>query len=94
MLGLIMCSGGSSVSALADDRSEDGQQVQFNRDIRPILADKCFQYHGPGAAQRQTDLRLDQASGAYADYDGNGAILPRDPAASELVRRISTDDDA
>ncbi|MEO2027532.1 MAG: DUF1553 domain-containing protein [Fuerstiella sp.] len=94
LLGLIMCSGGSSVSALADDRSEDGQQVQFNRDIRPILADKCFQYHGPGAAQRQTDLRLDQASGAYADYDGKRAIVPRDPDASELVRRISTDDEA
>ena len=66
--------------------------IRFNRDIRPILADKCFHCHGPDADQRQADLRLDHESDAHADRDGKRVIAPAEPEASELFRRISTRD--
>ncbi len=67
--------------------------VRFNRDIRPILSGVCFRCHGPDAARRKADLRLDTADGAFADLDGRHAIVPGDPEASELLYRISADDD-
>ncbi len=60
--------------------------VEFNRDIRPILSDKCFACHGPDAANRKTKMRFDIESGARV------AIVPGDPEKSELVRRISSED--
>ena len=63
---------------------------RFNRDVRPILSDTCYACHGPDANTRKAGLRLDTAEGALAE----GAVVPGDAAASELVRRIiSTDPD-
>src|ERR1700686_1052138 len=71
------------------------ERVQFNRDIRPILSDKCFTCHGPDAANRKTKLRFDLESSAKAEIrDGVYAIAPRDPDNSELVRRITSDNKA
>lgn len=67
-------------------------EISFNRDIRPILSDHCFQCHGPDAAHRKADLRLDTEAGAKADLGGHRAIVPGDAAASELVRRIKAAD--
>lgn len=63
--------------------------VDFGRDILPLLSDRCFQCHGPDEANREAELRLDRRPHAIA----SGAIVPGDPAASEMVRRIDTDDD-
>jgi mono/diheme cytochrome c family protein len=64
--------------------------LDFNRDIRPILAENCFYCHGQDANKRQADLRLDVRESAIAAK----AIVPRDLAASELAKRIhSTDPD-
>src|SRR5690349_8618678 len=69
--------------------------VEFNRDIRPILSDKCYTCHGPDAANRKTKLRFDQESGAKIEVrGGRKAIAPGDPAASEMYRRISSDNKA
>jgi hypothetical protein len=62
--------------------------MQYNRDIRPILAEKCFACHGPDSAARKADLRLDQADGAVS----SGAITPGKPDQSELLKRIRLPD--
>jgi len=66
--------------------------VRYGRDVRPILSDRCFLCHGTEPGQRQADLRLDLEELATAERDGGAAIVPGDSAASELWRRISSDD--
>src|SRR5258708_4744505 len=68
--------------------------VEFNRDIRPILSDRCYACHGPDQAKRQSKLRLDMEAIAKSDLGGHFAIAPGDPAASELIRRVSSNDTA
>jgi len=66
----------------------------FNRDIRPILSDKCFRCHGPDAHGRKADLRLDLRDAAMAENDGVRALVPGQPNESELILRVeSTDKD-
>lgn len=64
------------------------EEVGFNRHIRPIMSNICFQCHGPDVANNPTDLRLDSFESATT----SGAIVPFDVEASELARRITTDD--
>src|SRR5437879_4671164 len=66
--------------------------VEFNRDVRPILADNCFACHGPDKNQRKANLRLDSEEEALADRGGYQAIVPGQPQKSELYRRITTED--
>ena len=70
--------------------------VDFNRDIKPILSDKCYACHGPDEGQRQggdqDGFRLDIESGAKIDLGGYKAIIPNDLEESELIRRILADD--
>jgi hypothetical protein len=63
--------------------------IEFNRDIRPILSDHCYTCHGPDQSNRKTKLRFDTEDGAKQDLGGHFAIVPRDPAKSEMVARIS-----
>lgn len=68
-------------------------QVAFNRDVRPILADKCLSCHGPDEKHRKAGLRLDDAASALAPAEsGARAIVPGDADASELWKRITTAD--
>ena len=67
------------------------EPVDFIRGVRPILLDHCYQCHGPDAAQRKADLRLDLAAAAMnALPTGKRAVVPGDPSASELWQRISS----
>jgi mono/diheme cytochrome c family protein len=64
------------------------QAVEYNRDIRPILAENCFACHGPDSASRKADLRLDQRDVAVKAE----AIVPGNAGESELVARIDATD--
>src|SRR5947209_18894079 len=66
--------------------------VEFNRDVRPILADHCFQCHGPDAKQRKADLRLDMPEPGYSKREGGVVVVAGQPEKSELWRRITSAD--
>jgi hypothetical protein len=67
-------------------------EVEFNRDIRPILSDKCYPCHGPDAANRKTALRFDLEDGTRVELRNHRpAIVPGDPGRSEMYRRIASD---
>ena len=76
------------VSLLAGSSSLTAGEVEFNRDIRPILRETCFRCHGPDSASRKADLRLDKRDEAIKA----GAINPGNLDESELIARILSDD--
>ena len=63
-------------------------QVEYNRDVLPILASKCSACHGVDEKQRKAKLRLDVKEVAFAERDGVRAIVPGKPGESALVSRI------
>ena len=68
--------------------AQAADDIDFNRDIRPILSDNCFACHGPDANHRKGDLRLDIREDAL----GSKAITPGKPEMSKLIQRILSDD--
>jgi hypothetical protein len=62
--------------------------IDFNRDVRPILSDKCFACHGPDEKQRKAKLRLD------VEKEARAAFVPGKPEESELVSRITAKDES
>ena len=73
-----------SVGSLDASHAAD---IDFNRDIRPLLSDRCFRCHGPDVTHREADLRLD-----VEDVAKQTAIVPGEPDESELIARIVADD--
>jgi Protein of unknown function (DUF1553)/Protein of unknown function (DUF1549)/Planctomycete cytochrome C len=77
-------------AVIAEDRP-----IDFNREIRPILSNRCFACHGPDAAKRKgvgKPLRLDTEAGAFEDLGGYSAIVKGKPDESELIQRVKSDD--
>ncbi len=64
-------------------------RLDFNRDVRPILADNCYQCHGPDQGRRKARLRLDTRDGIFGRY---GIVTPGKPQSSELYQRLVSDD--
>lgn len=75
-----------------DSVAADDEVPTYAKDIRPILADACFNCHGFDAGERKAGLRLDIPEGAFADTDGVRAIVPGDLQASEMWHRITSTD--
>ncbi|MBT4695053.1 MAG: DUF1549 domain-containing protein, partial [Planctomycetaceae bacterium] len=71
--------------------STEDESIDFNRDIRPILANHCYHCHGPDAKTREVDLRLDTQAGLTEQRDPP-LIIQHRPAASELIHRITATD--
>jgi hypothetical protein len=82
------------VMAVSRQSAATQRRIDFNRDIRPILAGKCWLCHGPEAPNKKLKLRLDSEASALADLGGGRrAIVPGHPEQSELLRRITAQDE-
>jgi hypothetical protein len=87
-LNALICVSLLSWAANASGVESKRSEIEFNRDIRPILADACFHCHGPDEAKRKSKLRLDTEEGA------GRVIAPGNPAGSEMIRRISAEEES
>ena len=76
-----------AVSLFGTSLVADDKLVDFNRDIRPILSDRCFSCHGPDSVANKSGLRLDIGTEAL-DW---GAFVPGEPASSAAIDRICSD---
>ncbi|MDF1739913.1 MAG: PSD1 and planctomycete cytochrome C domain-containing protein [Verrucomicrobiales bacterium] len=76
-------------AALLVQAGQSEEKLSFNRDIRPILSDKCFHCHGPDKNTREADIRLDTREGALAEE----SIVPGDLKGSEVYWRVNSDDE-
>src|SRR5262249_27152858 len=76
-----------SICAIAP-AARAGDKLEYNRDVRPILAENCFPCHGPDSAARKAGLRLDRRDDAVKME----AIAPGSPDKSGLIERIISDD--
>ncbi len=74
--------------------SQAQTRLEFNRDVRPILSDKCFACHGPDAKTKGIPLRLDVEAEAKAERRGRYAIHPGHPETSEILKRIRAEQPA
>ena len=70
--------------------AQASDEIDFNRDIRPILSDTCFKCHGPDEHSRAADLRLDLKEHVF---DVSGVVVPGDLETSELYQRITAEED-
>src|SRR6516162_3900328 len=68
-------------------------EIQFNRDIRPIMAETCFRCHGPDKSSRMAGMRLDLRDEALKpNRNGIAPIVPGDPEKSAIVARVFAKD--
>ena len=80
-----------AIAQLAN-RQVDAEEIDFNRQIRPLLSRNCFPCHGHDAKHREGELRLDTRTDAIAKREGKPAISPGKSSESALFLRIISDD--
>ena len=74
--------------ALASQIHAAEPSVAFNRDIRPILAENCFNCHGPDPAARKASLRLDREDGFFGKREDGPTVIKGNPDESPLFQRL------
>ena len=82
----------ATFAILAVTGSLAADEIDFARDIRPILSDNCYHCHGPDEKTREADLRLDTREGLFRWQDDAAIVVPHDIEASELIRRVTSHD--
>ena len=83
-----------ATSMAAEQSSPKARKVDFNREVRPILAKNCFACHGQDEAKRAKGLRLDRREAAVKPLkSGETAIVPGDPDSSALILRVTEEDE-
>ena len=86
-LALVLTVG--SYTAVAQSPAKAATVIDFNREIRPLLSDRCFRCHGPDAGQRQAELRLDTKAGLQGNGNRRPIVVPGDADSSALYLRIT-----
>jgi hypothetical protein len=81
-----------AVAVPAISVAASGQQVSFDRDIRPIMSDTCFRCHGPDASSRMANMRLDIREEALKPKRNGTPLVPGDAEHSEIIQRIFAKD--
>jgi hypothetical protein len=96
LASLALCGAGAAARALAEPPGAGAAgPVDYNREIRPILAKNCFSCHGQDETHRARGLRLDRRESAVTPLsDGAVAIVAGDPEASELIARVTEEDES
>ena len=74
-------------------QATESDKIDFARDIRPILADTCYQCHGPDEQTRQADFRLDLQGDVLKDHGSGQLVIPGKPSDSVLLQRLLTTND-
>lgn len=81
-----------SVAAIGAAAHAADSPIDFNRDIRPILSNRCWKCHGPDEKERQAGLRFDSRDGVLAKLEsGKVTVVAGKPNESEVIRRITSD---
>lgn len=88
LIGILCC----PISTATAKEKAKQDRIEFNRDIRPILSEKCLHCHGPDPTTREADLQLDDPTDVRRPRDEYSIIDLKHPASSELLKRLLTSD--
>ncbi|MCH8822753.1 MAG: PSD1 domain-containing protein [Planctomycetes bacterium] len=93
IIGIVTLALGRPASLNVDQDDVAVAGPSFNDSILPIFSSRCFKCHGPDGSAREAELRFDVPHVAFSELpSGHHAIVAGDASASELIRRVTSDD--